>query len=91
MMFHDDLSPWALLAMVYIYILTAIFTEIITNNAAAILMFPLAMSIADQAGVCFMPFVIAIMFAASASFITPLGCQTNLMVMGPVAIAQKTL
>lgn len=87
MMFYDDLSPWVLLAMVYI--LTAIFTEIITNNAAAILMFPIAMSIADQAGVSYMPFVIAVMFAASASFITPLGYQTNLMVMGPGGYSAK--
>ncbi|WP_372742048.1 SLC13 family permease [Neptunomonas sp.] len=87
MMFHEGLSPWILLAMVYI--LTAIFTEIITNNAAAILMFHIAMSIADQAGVSFMPFVIAVMFAASASFITPLGYQTNLMVMGPGGYSAK--
>ncbi len=87
MLFSDDLSPWLMLAMVYI--LTAIFTEIITNNAAAILMFPIAMSIADQIGVNYMPFVVAVMFAASASFITPLGYQTNLMVMGPGGYSAK--
>ncbi|MCO7214892.1 SLC13 family permease [Halomonas sp. OfavH-34-E] len=77
----DDLSPW--LALVLVYILTVAFTELITNNAAAVLMFPIAISVAEQLGVDFKPFVIAIMFAASASFMTPLGYQTNLMVLGP--------
>ena len=81
LMFDGSLSPWLMLAMVYI--LTALFTEVITNNAAAILMFPIALSIAEKLDVNFMPFVIAVMFAASASFIIPLGYQTNLMVMGP--------
>ena len=75
------MSPWFALAMVYL--MTVIFTEMITNNAAAVLMFPVAMAVGEQLGVSFMPFAIAIMFAASASFITPLGYQTNLMVYGP--------
>jgi len=69
-----------------VYLLTALFTELITNNAAAVLMFPIAIDAAQQLGtegVNPMPFVIAIMIAASASFITPIGYQTNLMVMGP--------
>lgn len=74
------LTPWLALAMVYLT--TVAFTETITNNAAAVLMFPIAMAVADQLGVNFMPFAVAIMFAASASFITPLGYQTNLMVLG---------
>ncbi|MDR5907805.1 SLC13 family permease [Franzmannia qiaohouensis] len=77
----DDLAPWAALALVYV--MTVVFTELITNNAAAVLMFPIAVAVAEQLGVSFMPFVIAIMFAASASFMTPLGYQTNLMVLGP--------
>ncbi|MDN3526632.1 SLC13 family permease [Halomonas sabkhae] len=77
----DNMSPW--LALAVVYLLTTLFTEIITNNAAAVLMFPIAMSVADQLGVNYMPFAIAIMFAASASFMTPLGYQTNLMVYGP--------
>ncbi|MCH8545003.1 MAG: anion permease [Alcanivorax sp.] len=74
-------SPWLALALVYL--ITVIFTELITNNAAAVLMFPLALGVAEFCGVSPMPFVVAVMFAASASFITPLGYQTNLMVMGP--------
>ncbi len=75
------LTPWVALAMVYV--LTAVFTEVITNNAAAVLMFPIAMAVSEQLGVSVLPFAIAVMFAASASFITPLGYQTNLMVYGP--------
>lgn len=75
------LTPWFALALVYL--LTALFTELITNNAAAVLMFPIAVAISEQLGVNVLPFAVAVMFAASASFITPLGYQTNLMVYGP--------
>ena len=75
------LTPW--LALALIYVLTVAFTEVITNNAAAVLMFPIALAVSEQLGVNFIPFAVAVMFAASASFITPLGYQTNLMVYGP--------
>lgn len=75
------LTPWVALALVYL--LTAAFTEVITNNAAAVLMFPIALAVSEQMGVSVLPFAIAVMFAASASFMTPLGYQTNLMVFGP--------
>ncbi|MGB7551463.1 MAG: SLC13 family permease, partial [Chromatiaceae bacterium] len=75
------LSPWLALALVYL--LTSLFTEFITNNAAAVLMFPVALALATQLGVSPLPYAITIMFAASASFMTPIGYQTNLMVMGP--------
>jgi di/tricarboxylate transporter len=78
---YSELTPWMALAL--IYVLTAMFTEVITNNAAAVLMFPIALAISEQLGVNFLPFAVAVMFAASASFITPLGYQTNLMVYGP--------
>lgn len=77
----EGISPWMALAL--IYIMTAVFTEVITNNAAAVLMFPIALALSEHLGVSFLPFAIAVMFAASASFITPLGYQTNLMVYGP--------
>lgn len=76
-----QLSPWLLLALVYV--VTTVFTEVISNNAAAVLMFPIAAALAEQQQLSIVPFAIAIMFAASASFMTPIGYQTNLMVYGP--------
>ena len=70
-------------ALLIFYVGTAVLTELITNNAAAALMFPFALSIAARFGVSPMPFAVAVMFAASASFSTPIGYQTNLMVYGP--------
>jgi di/tricarboxylate transporter len=55
----------------------------ITNNAAAVVIFPIAAATAESLGVSFWPFVVVIMMAASASFATPIGYQTNLMVYGP--------
>lgn len=66
-----------------VYLLTMVMTEMITNNAAAIIMFPIAFATANSLGLNFMPFAIAITMAASASFSTPIGYQTNLMVYGP--------
>lgn len=74
-------NPWIALAV--IYFVTVIVTELITNNAAAALMFPFALATANQLGVSYLPFVIAVMMAASAGFATPIGYQTNLMVYGP--------
>lgn len=74
-------SPWW--SLVAIYLVTTIVTELITNNAAAALMFPLAMATASRLEVNHMPFIIALMIAASAAFATPMGYQTNLMVYGP--------
>ena len=73
--------PWLVLAGVYV--LTSMLTEIITNNSVAVLMFPIVMALADQLGVNHLPFIIALMMAASASFATPIGYQTNLMIYGP--------
>jgi len=74
-------NPWA--TLVGIYAITSVFTALITNNAAAVLLFPIAGAAAESLGVSFRPFVFAIMMAASASFATPIGYQTNLMVYGP--------
>ncbi len=73
-------GPYVLLAAMFIT--TNIFTELITNNAAAALSFPLALSISQQLGVSPMPFFVVICMAASASFSTPIGYQTNLIVQG---------
>lgn len=70
------------LALIATYFLTWMLTEAITNNAAAVLVFPFAISVSAAMNVDFMPFVMTIMFAASASFATPIGYQTNLMVYG---------
>ena len=59
-----------------------LFTELLTNNAAAALAFPLALEISSQMNVNPMPFFIVICIAASASFSTPIGYQTNLIVQG---------
>ncbi|MCC5793355.1 MAG: SLC13 family permease [Chromatiales bacterium] len=76
-----DGHPLVLLATVYLA--TSVLTELTTNNAAAVLMYPLAAAVATAAGLSVLPFAIAIMMAASASFATPIGYQTNLMVFGP--------
>lgn len=73
----------ALLMLILTYVTVSLLTEIVTNNAAALIMLPIAMNVTGQAGLNPEPFVVAIMFAASASFATPLGYQTNLMVYGP--------
>ena len=72
-----------LLLLVGTYLLVALLTELVTNNAAAVITFPVVMASAESLGVNPMPFVVAVMFAASASFLTPIGYQTNLMVHGP--------
>ncbi len=74
-------SPWLLLILTYLMV--SILTESITNNASAILMLPIVLAVTGEAGLNPEPFVFAIMMAASASFATPLGYQTNLMVYGP--------
>ena len=66
-----------------IYFLTLLLTQMVTNNAAAALAFPLAYSTALSLHVAPLPFVMAVAYAASAAFITPHGYQTNLMVYGP--------
>ncbi|NQV27617.1 MAG: SLC13 family permease [Rhodopirellula sp.] len=70
--------------LIAIYLVTMIFTELITNNAAAVLMFPIALASANKLGVDdARPFIVVVMIAASAAFVTPFGYQTNLMVYGP--------
>lgn len=66
-----------------IFLMTSFLTAIITNVAAATLMFPIVLSVSDATGLALMPLMICLMIAASASFMTPVGYQTNLMVYGP--------
>lgn len=68
-------------ALVAVYLLTMVVTELITNNAAAVLAFPIAMSLATELDANPMAFVYTVMIAASASFLSPIGYQTNLMVL----------
>jgi len=67
-------------AFIAVYLVTLVLTELITNNAAAALAFPIAYSLALTYGVSTAPFIMAVIFGASASFISPFGYQTNLMV-----------
>ncbi|MDN3523276.1 SLC13 family permease [Halomonas ramblicola] len=76
-----DGNPWALLVVTYLVV--ALLTSLITNNAAAVISFPVVMAGAESLGVSPMPYVVVVMLAASASFLTPIGYQTNLMVHGP--------
>lgn len=73
----------ALAVLAVAYLVTMVLTELLSNAAAAALMFPFMLSTAEQLGVSPRPFAIAIMFAASLAFATPIGYQTNLMVYGP--------
>ena len=74
-------TPWLMLIMTYVVV--SLLTETITNNAAAVLMLPIVLEVTEKASLNNEPFIFAIMMAASASFATPLGYQTNLMVYGP--------
>lgn len=74
-------NPFLLLATVYL--VAIIMTELISNNAVAAMLLPLSIAVAEVAGLGPRPFILAITLAASLSFATPVGYQTNLMVMGP--------
>ncbi len=72
-----------ILALAAVYALASVLTETVTNNAVAVILTPVAAGLAQGLGYDPRPFVVAVMFAASASFATPIGYQTNMMVYGP--------
>ena len=72
-----------LLLLITVYILASVMTEMISNNAVAAMLLPLAIAIPHSIGFDARPFIMAITLAASLAFVTPVGYQTNLMVMGP--------
>lgn len=73
-------GPHVLLAATYL--LATLLTEMVTNNAVAIILTPVVIGLATAMGICPRPFIVAVMFAASASFCTPIGYQTNTYVFG---------
>ncbi|MDN3700894.1 SLC13 family permease [Vibrio artabrorum] len=80
-MFMEAFNGWGVFgALVATYFMTLVLTELVTNNAAAALSFPIGYSMAVGYGVDPMPFIMAVLFGASASFISPYGYQTNLLV-----------
>jgi di/tricarboxylate transporter len=77
----DRFGPHGALALVLV--VTWILTELMSNNAAAALAFPVALGVAQKTGLNPLPFVMAVLYGASCSFSTPYGYQTNLMIMSP--------
>ena len=76
-----DLPPWALVLAVHV--LASALTELVSNNAVAVILTPLAIGLAETLGVDPRALIVAVMFGASASFATPIGYQTNTLVYGP--------
>ena len=76
-----ELPPWAIVWA--IYLITSVLTELVTNNAVAVVVTPIAIGLAAALGIDPRPLVVAVMVAASAAFSTPIGYQTNMLVYGP--------
>lgn len=80
----SGISGWGpIAALAAVYLVGSLVTEVITNNAAAVLLFPICLETAKLYDASPRPFIIALALAASASFMTPIGYQTNLMIYGP--------
>jgi di/tricarboxylate transporter len=84
----EAVAPWLLglspfLIIWAVYLLTSVLTELVSNNAVAVVVTPVAIGLASALGLDPRPLVIAVMIAASASFATPIGYQTNMLVYGP--------
>lgn len=78
--FLTDVPP--VVALVVVYFVASILTELVTNNAVAVILTPIVIALAAQMGIDPRPLVVAVMFGASASFATPIGYQTNTLVYG---------
>ena len=79
--FSTQIAPHA--AMSLIFLISIIITSLMSNNTAAIILIPIALSVSIQMNVDAKPFIFAVAYGASTSFATPMGYQTNLMVYGP--------
>jgi di/tricarboxylate transporter len=77
----EPYGPWVLVGVCYL--LTSMLTEVLSNNATAVLLTPIVLGIAGRMGLDPKPLLVAVAFGASASFATPIGYQTNTLVMGP--------
>lgn len=77
----EPFGPWVLVGACYL--MTSILTEVLSNNATAVLLVPIVLGIAERLGIEPKPLLVAVAFGASASFATPIGYQTNTLVMGP--------
>ena len=80
---RDGRAPRRAWILSVLFLLIAMLTNVLTNNAAAVLFTPVAVNLAHQLGADVFPFALAVVFGASCSFATPIGYQTNLLVMGP--------
>ena len=79
----NDAHPTPFAALLLIYAITLLITELVSNNAAAALMYPIAVALADQLKVNFKTFAMAVLIAATAGFMSPIGYQTHVMVWAP--------
>ena len=77
----QEVPPWGIVLAVYL--LASVLTEIVTNNAVAVIITPVAITLAAELGVDPRPLIVAVMMGASAAFATPIGYQTNTLVYGP--------
>jgi di/tricarboxylate transporter len=71
-----------LLILMALYVLTTLLTEMVSNNASVVILVPVAIAVAGQLDMAVFPFVLTVMFAASTSFLSPVGYQTNTMIYG---------
>ena len=82
-LFAAQAGTWhPVLVLMALYAVTTLLTEIVSNNASVVILIPVAVSISQQLGIDVLPLCLAVMFAASTSFLSPVGYQTNTMIYG---------